>query len=162
MGTAADLPINGTLMIPASELGWRFSRASGPGGQGVNTTDSRVELVFDLAASQVLPEPLRQRALARLLGRLVAGVRWWPLSTAPSGSIVRRRRSAWRSCCARRSRRHRRAGVPPGPARGPRSGAWPPRTAAERSRPSGEARGVRLRIEAGWRQWPEVGIRGWD
>jgi len=74
MGTAADLPINGTLVIPAAELGWRFSRASGPGGQGVNTTDSRVELVFDLAASQVLPEPLRQRALARLQGRLTAGV----------------------------------------------------------------------------------------
>ena len=74
MGTAADLPINGTLVIPAAELGWRFSRASGPGGQGVNTTDSRVELVFDLGASQALPEPLRQRALARLQGRLVAGV----------------------------------------------------------------------------------------
>ncbi|MEI7951519.1 MAG: alternative ribosome rescue aminoacyl-tRNA hydrolase ArfB [Synechococcaceae cyanobacterium ELA182] len=74
MGSAADLPINGTLVIPAAELGWRFSRASGPGGQGVNTTDSRVELVFDLGASQALPEPLRQRALARLQGRLVAGV----------------------------------------------------------------------------------------
>jgi ribosome-associated protein len=74
MGTAADLPINGTLVIPAAELGWRFSRASGPGGQGVNTTDSRVELVYDLAASQSLPEPLRLRALARLQGRLVAGV----------------------------------------------------------------------------------------
>ena len=71
---AADLPIEGTLVIPAVELGWRFSRASGPGGQGVNTTDSRVELVFDLGASQALPEPLRQRALARLQGRLVAGV----------------------------------------------------------------------------------------
>jgi ribosome-associated protein len=71
---AADLPINETLVLPAAELGWRFSRASGPGGQGVNTTDSRVELVFDLAASQALPEPLRQRALARLQGRLTAGV----------------------------------------------------------------------------------------
>ncbi|MEI6029944.1 MAG: alternative ribosome rescue aminoacyl-tRNA hydrolase ArfB [Synechococcaceae cyanobacterium ELA739] len=74
MASAADLPINETLVIPASELGWRFSRASGPGGQGVNTTDSRVELVFDLAASQALPEPLRQRALSRLQTRLVAGV----------------------------------------------------------------------------------------
>ncbi|MFZ0409520.1 MAG: alternative ribosome rescue aminoacyl-tRNA hydrolase ArfB [Cyanobium sp.] len=70
---AADLPINDTLVIPAAELGWRFSRASGPGGQGVNTTDSRVELVYDLATSQALPEPLRRRALARLQGRLVAG-----------------------------------------------------------------------------------------
>jgi len=61
-------------VIPAAELGWRFSRASGPGGQGVNTTDSRVELVFDLAASQALPDPLRQRALTRLQTRLVAGV----------------------------------------------------------------------------------------
>jgi ribosome-associated protein len=74
MGSAADLPINETLVLPAAELGWRFSRASGPGGQGVNTTDSRVELVFDLAASQALPEHLRQRALARLQGRLTAGV----------------------------------------------------------------------------------------
>ena len=74
MGSAADLPINDTLVLPAAELGWRFSRASGPGGQGVNTTDSRVELVFDLAASQALAEPLRQRALARLQGRLTAGV----------------------------------------------------------------------------------------
>ena len=60
-------------MLPAAELRWRFSRASGPGGQGVNTTDSRVELVFDLAASPSVPEPLRRRALARLQGRLAGG-----------------------------------------------------------------------------------------
>ncbi|MCX5930638.1 MAG: aminoacyl-tRNA hydrolase, partial [Cyanobacteria bacterium] len=46
-----DLPLNERLVIPAGELSWRFSRSSGPGGQGVNTTDSRVELVFDLAAT---------------------------------------------------------------------------------------------------------------
>jgi ribosome-associated protein len=68
-----DLPVTATLVIPSAELGWRFSRASGPGGQGVNTTDSRVELVFDLAGSPSLPEPLRQRALARLWGRLAGG-----------------------------------------------------------------------------------------
>jgi ribosome-associated protein len=68
-----DLPVSEALTIPAAELGWRFSRASGPGGQGVNTTDSRVELVFDLAGSPSLPEPLRQRALARLRGRLAGG-----------------------------------------------------------------------------------------
>ncbi len=73
MGSAADLPINDTLVLPAAELGWRFSRASGPGGQGVNTTDSRVELVFDLGASAALPPPLQARALRRLEGKLVDG-----------------------------------------------------------------------------------------
>jgi ribosome-associated protein len=61
------------VVIPAHELTWRFSRSSGPGGQGVNTTDSRVELVFDLAASEALPAPLKDRALARLAGRLTDG-----------------------------------------------------------------------------------------
>jgi hypothetical protein len=69
-----DLPIDATsVVIPAAQLRWRFSRASGPGGQGVNTTDSRVELVFDLATSPSVPEPLRRRALARLRGRLAGG-----------------------------------------------------------------------------------------
>ena len=67
---SGDLPLGNGLVIPAAELGWRFSRASGPGGQGVNTTDSRVELVFDLAASDALPPALRERALRRLAGRL--------------------------------------------------------------------------------------------
>ncbi|MFY1633396.1 alternative ribosome rescue aminoacyl-tRNA hydrolase ArfB [Solwaraspora sp. WMMB335] len=62
------------VVIPASELTERFSRSSGPGGQGVNTTDSRVELSFDVAASAALPQWLRDRALQRLAGRLVGGV----------------------------------------------------------------------------------------
>lgn len=61
-------------MLPDRELHWRFSRASGPGGQGVNTTDSRVELWFDLARSPSVPDDLRDRALARLANRLVDGV----------------------------------------------------------------------------------------
>ncbi|WP_433391159.1 alternative ribosome rescue aminoacyl-tRNA hydrolase ArfB [Micromonospora sp. KLBMP9576] len=60
--------------VPAAELRERFSRSSGPGGQGVNTTDSRVELSYDLAASPGVPEPVRERALQRLAGRLVDGV----------------------------------------------------------------------------------------
>ncbi|MGB5239168.1 MAG: alternative ribosome rescue aminoacyl-tRNA hydrolase ArfB [Prochlorococcaceae cyanobacterium] len=68
-----DLPLNERLVIPAAELNWRFSRSSGPGGQGVNTTDSRVELVFDLAATTALPPLLRARALRRLEGRLRDG-----------------------------------------------------------------------------------------
>lgn len=53
---------------------WRFSRSSGPGGQHVNTTDSRVELRFDLANSACLPPVWKERALERLAGRLTGGV----------------------------------------------------------------------------------------
>ncbi|MGQ0844911.1 MAG: alternative ribosome rescue aminoacyl-tRNA hydrolase ArfB [Sporichthyaceae bacterium] len=63
----------GGVRIPEGELSWRFSRSSGPGGQSVNTTDSRVELVYDLAASSALPALWKQRALERLADRLVAG-----------------------------------------------------------------------------------------
>jgi len=68
------LQISGSVSVPETELGWRFSRSSGPGGQGVNTTDSRVELSFDLAATEVLGEVLKARALERLAPRLVNGV----------------------------------------------------------------------------------------
>ncbi|MFI0791278.1 alternative ribosome rescue aminoacyl-tRNA hydrolase ArfB [Micromonospora rubida] len=68
------LRVTDRLVVPGAELRERFSRSSGPGGQGVNTTDSRVELSFDLAGSPTLPEPLRTRALERLAGRLVDGV----------------------------------------------------------------------------------------
>jgi ribosome-associated protein len=61
-------------VLPARELHWRFSRSSGPGGQGVNTADSRVELSFDLARSPSFPQHLRERAERRLAGRLVDGV----------------------------------------------------------------------------------------
>jgi ribosome-associated protein len=60
-------------VIPAAELRWRFSRSSGPGGQHVNTTDSRVELLFDLQATTAVSAPLRQRALERLGQRLLEG-----------------------------------------------------------------------------------------
>ena len=69
-----DVPIRGSVAIPASELRWRFSRSSGPGGQSVNTTDSRVELLFDVARSPTLPAVWRRRALQRLSDRLVDGV----------------------------------------------------------------------------------------
>lgn len=69
----ADLEV-GSYRVPESELGWRFSRSSGPGGQSVNTADSRVQLSFDLASTSSFPAPLLERALSRLQGRLVAGV----------------------------------------------------------------------------------------
>jgi ribosome-associated protein len=68
------IPLRGSLVIPEAELTWRFSRSSGPGGQSVNTADSRVELSWDLAASDTLPPVLKERALERLSGRLASGV----------------------------------------------------------------------------------------
>lgn len=71
---AADLPVTHALVVPAAELHERFSRSSGPGGQGVNTTDSRVELSFDVARSPSIPQHLRYRMLCRLRARLSGGV----------------------------------------------------------------------------------------
>jgi ribosome-associated protein len=71
---ADDLVVTRTFVVPATELRERFSRSSGPGGQGVNTTDSRVELSFDVLRSGSVPEHLRERVLTRLAPRLVDGV----------------------------------------------------------------------------------------
>ncbi|GAA2377832.1 aminoacyl-tRNA hydrolase [Catellatospora methionotrophica] len=73
-GMAEDLKINDQLVVPDSELRERFSRSSGPGGQGVNTTDSRVELSFDVERSHSLSDEHRQRLLERLAHRLTGGV----------------------------------------------------------------------------------------
>jgi ribosome-associated protein len=67
------LRVTGSVIIPTSELVWKFSRSGGPGGQGVNTTDSKAELRFDLAATTAIPEHLKARALQRLQPRLVEG-----------------------------------------------------------------------------------------
>jgi ribosome-associated protein len=69
-----DLVVGEGFVIAESELSERFSRSSGPGGQGVNTADSRVELSFDVAGSPSVPDHLRARLLTRLEGRLVDGV----------------------------------------------------------------------------------------
>jgi ribosome-associated protein len=67
------LPVTRAVAIPRTELAWRFSRAGGPGGQSVNTADSRVELRFDLAGTSAVPSPLKERALERLASRLIDG-----------------------------------------------------------------------------------------
>jgi len=62
------------LVVPASELIEQFSRSSGPGGQGVNTTDSRVQLSLDLATTRALNDGQRRRVLDRLAPRLAGTV----------------------------------------------------------------------------------------
>ena len=61
------------IAVPVAELEFRASRASGPGGQGVNTTDSRVELRFDLAGSPSLSDEAKELALRRLGPRVDSG-----------------------------------------------------------------------------------------
>ncbi|GAA2719676.1 alternative ribosome rescue aminoacyl-tRNA hydrolase ArfB [Cellulomonas aerilata] len=66
--------LRGGLVVPDDELVWRFSRSSGPGGQSVNTADSRAELSWDVAATTVLAPEQRELVVRRLGGRLVRGV----------------------------------------------------------------------------------------
>ncbi len=68
-----DLRVTSSVTLREEELQWRFSRSSGPGGQSVNTTDSRAELTVDLAATPALSEHQRARVLEALAGRLVDG-----------------------------------------------------------------------------------------
>ena len=71
---AGDLPVSDAFVVPAAALSWRFSRSSGPGGQGVNTADSRVELSVAPLELPGLTETQRQRLTDRLVDRLVDGV----------------------------------------------------------------------------------------
>ena len=86
-----DVTVRG-ITIPPDELAWRFSRSAGPGGQSVNTTDSRVELSFDLEGSAALPEACKQRALRALAGRLSGGV--LTVTAQESRSQLRNREAA--------------------------------------------------------------------
>jgi ribosome-associated protein len=67
-----DLEVSPRLTIPASELEWKFSRSSGAGGQHVNTSDSRVQLTWNLADSTVLSDDQRGALISRL-GRRISG-----------------------------------------------------------------------------------------
>lgn len=83
----AAVIVAGNYVIPDAELTWRFSRSSGPGGQNVNTTDTRVQLSFDLAGSDAFPDALKQRMLTRLGDQVV-------VVAAEHRSQLRNRRAA--------------------------------------------------------------------
>jgi len=119
---AGDVVTPGGIVVPADAITWRFSRGTGPGGQGVNTTDSRVELVVDLTAlggppevvsrvREVLGDSLRivasaersqlrnrEAALRRLAERIDAAARRRRVRTPtrPTRSSVRKRLEAKR------------------------------------------------------------------
>lgn len=88
-----DLWVTDDVVLPASALTWRFSRSSGPGGQGVNTADSRVELLVDLADAPGIPDEARARLLDRV-PRLFDGTR--ASITASEHRSQRRNREAAR------------------------------------------------------------------
>lgn len=87
-----DLEVSRDLVIPAAELEWRFSRSPGPGGQHVNTSDSRAELSWNVVESRVLTDAQRDRLLARLSGRLIHGV--VTVAASEQRSQLRNRESA--------------------------------------------------------------------
>lgn len=120
---ADDLVVNRSWTVPDAELSERFSRSSGPGGQGVNTTDSRVELSFDVAGSPSTPAYLQERVLERLGARLVAGV------LTVSASEHRTQLANRRAARDRMAGLLREAASPPSPTRRP---TRPSRRARER------------------------------
>lgn len=129
------------LNIPARELAERYSHASGPGGQGVNTSDSRVQLSLDIGTSTALDEAQRARLLHRLRARLTGTV-----LTVVSTTYRSQRRN-------RDDARDRLAGLL-------RDGLAPPAPARRASRPtrgSVERRLARKRRRSAVKQWRRVG-----
>ncbi|HOX25350.1 MAG TPA: alternative ribosome rescue aminoacyl-tRNA hydrolase ArfB [Candidatus Krumholzibacteria bacterium] len=72
MAPQGDLAVEPGLTIPAAELQVVASRSSGPGGQHVNTTETRVQLRWNVLESQVLAEEQKERLARRLAARLSA------------------------------------------------------------------------------------------
>ena len=120
---ADDLRVNSWLVIPAGELRERFSRSSGPGGQSVNTADTRVELSYDVTQSAVLPGYARERVLDRLGHRMADGV--LTVVASEQRSQLQNRRAAH----GRMANLLREALAPPQP---PRIPTRPGRAARER------------------------------
>ena len=108
-----DLMVGPSLIVPAKALRWNFSRSSGPGGQGVNTADSRVELSVHLPSLPGWPEPVLATAIERLAGRLVDGT--LTVSASEHRQQIRNRDAAR----TRMASLLRAAVAPPGPRRRP-------------------------------------------
>ena len=138
-----DLTVSPSLSVPANALGWNFSRSSGPGGQGVNTADSRVELSVHLPSLPGWPESIIALAADRLAGRLVDGT--LTVSASEHRQQIRNREAAR----VRMASILRAAIAPEGPKRRP-------------TRPSAGARQRRLdakrhrsEIKSGRRHWTD-------
>lgn len=89
---SSDLEVTRSLTVPGAELIWRFSRSGGPGGQGVNTTDSRVELGVNILTLSTLSPAQRERLLDLMHSRVVDGV--ITVVSSETRSQLRNRRAA--------------------------------------------------------------------
>lgn len=133
------------LVIPARELVERYSHASGPGGQGVNTTDSRVQLSFDIGASSAL-DPVQRERLLRVLRTRLAGT----VLTVAAAEFRAQRRN--RAAARERLARMLREGIaPPAP---PRRRTRPTRSSVDRRLADKRRRGDLKRGRAGNAEQP--------
>ncbi|WP_336029353.1 alternative ribosome rescue aminoacyl-tRNA hydrolase ArfB [Geodermatophilus sp. FMUSA9-8] len=139
--TSGDLPVTGSLVVPASALSWRFSRSSGPGGQGVNTADSRVELSVAPLDLPGLTGAQRDRLGQRLAGRLADGV--LTIAASEHRQQLRNRQAARERLAAVL----RAALAPPPP---PRRRTKPTRGSQERRIAEKKRRGELKRRRGGW------------
>ena len=130
-GVFGDLVVRPGVTIPSGELQWRFSHSGGPGGQGVNTSDSRVELTWDLGATSALTPALKRAGAgeARQPARRHLGHRGLVGVPRPAAQPRSRRRPA---------RRPRRPGHRPAAA-GPAGATRPTAHAVERAHRRQEA-----------------------
>lgn len=140
MERARHLVVDAALTVPAAALRWRFSRSAGPGGQGVNTTDSRVELTLDV---DDLDEPHRSRLRERLGPRLHGGA--VTVVAADDRSQLRNRQAARERLAALL----RTALAPPPPPRRPTSPSRRARARrVESKRHRGDVKRMRRRPES--------------
>jgi ribosome-associated protein len=139
------LDIGAARPLPASELEFRFSRSGGPGGQHVNTSSTRVELIFDLASSPSLTEDERELAMRRLRSRIDADGRLRVVAQDERSQMRNRALAARRF-----TELMRRALAPPAP---PRRATRPTRAATARriaeKRRAGETKRLRRPPEPG-------------
>lgn len=124
----APIALRGGVVLPDDALSWRFSRSSGPGGQGVNTADSRVELSVDVSAVLWAVPEQEERVRSRLAARLRGDV--LTVAASEHRSQLRNREAALTRVVALLDE----ALAPPGP---PRRATRPSRASRER-RAAGE------------------------
>ncbi|MPQ99006.1 aminoacyl-tRNA hydrolase [Modestobacter sp. I12A-02628] len=138
---SGDLEVTSSVVVPAAALQWRFSRSSGPGGQGVNTADSRVELSVAPVSLPGLTDAQRSRLAQRLGDRLVDGV--LTIAASEHRQQLRNREAAR----ARLAAALRAALAPPAP---PRRRTKPTRGSEERRIEAKKQRGQLKRQRGSW------------